>query len=221
MTSLDDAPPRSVRTPGSTRRLANAAILLACGWLVLDVVSLTLAFPLAEWYRTYASMPDERAAHALLDQPMTAWDNYYWVDPARFILMVATLVVVSRWIERSSQVIEPPYVSGLSWAAWVMPIVNFWRPFQLVRGLFTASTGRRSWILPAWWTVWIARFLLSTHIQIDVDLVYGSAGVERADKTLIFGHIGLVILTGAGLLLWIQIIRTISATQLPAKPDAA
>ncbi|MEU0314454.1 DUF4328 domain-containing protein [Nocardioides sp. NPDC006273] len=194
--------------------------MLACGWLVLDVVSLVLAFPLAEWYRTYASMPDVAAANEMLDRSMLAWDNYYWVDPLRLVLMLATLVVVSRWIQRSSDVAEAPYVSDLTWAAWVVPIVNFWRPYQLVRGLFTASTGRQSWILPAWWSAWIARFLLSTYIQVDVDLVYGSPGVERAGSTLIFGHTAMVILTSVGLLLWIQIIRSITATQLPVQPRA-
>jgi hypothetical protein len=187
---------------------------------VLEAVSLALAFPLAEWYRTYASMPDVAAANAMLEQPMTEWDNYYWVDPPRFVLMLATLAVVSGWIQRSSQQTDPPYVSGLIWAAWVVPIVNLWRPYQLVRGLFAATTGRRSWILPAWWAFWIARFLLSLHLRIDVDLVYGSPGVERADKTLVFGHIGMVVLTSVGLLLWVQIIRSITVSQRVSAPDA-
>jgi hypothetical protein len=89
----------------------------------------------------------------------------------QFIAFLAGGIVFIRWLRaayRNADVLAPGvrrYGHGWAIGAWFVPILNLWRPKQIVNDVWEASTlpgdGRRPPVLLlTWWLSWIASFLL-------------------------------------------------------------
>jgi hypothetical protein len=89
----------------------------------------------------------------------------------QFIAFLAGAIVFIRWLRaayRNADALAPGvrrYGHGWAIGAWFVPILNLWRPKQIVNDIWEASTlpgdGRRPPVLLlAWWLSWIAGFLL-------------------------------------------------------------
>jgi hypothetical protein len=81
------------------------------------------------------------------------------------IALLATEIVFLAWFRRGlanaeSGGMEPRYGGAWFFWGWVVPVVSFWIPFQLMDDLLRASRpgwprGRKTWLPLAWWISWI------------------------------------------------------------------
>jgi Domain of unknown function (DUF4328) len=106
------------------------------------------------------------------DDELAASDNRIMViGIVQLAVSVAAAVVFIRWLRaayRNADVLAPGVRRfGHGWAigAWFVPILNLWRPKQIVNDVWEAGAmpgdGRRPPILLlAWWLSWIAGTLL-------------------------------------------------------------
>jgi hypothetical protein len=102
------------------------------------------------------------------------------------------------------------------WLAWIIPIVNFWFPKQLVDdALSTTAWARgeqRRMGTASWWTAWLVSLLFGGVLAVS--------SVFPPNHGL---HLGLTavdaVLTATALALWIRIVRRLSADQdtLPSR----
>jgi hypothetical protein len=89
------------------------------------------------------------------------------------VVLVATVVVWLIWQHRGHANLKAVGVTGLEyspgWAVgwWLIPIANLWKPFQVNRELWKASSGVNDWrslptwpLLGWWWASWITAGVL-------------------------------------------------------------
>lgn len=91
---------------------------------------------------------------------------------AYLVLYIATAIAFLMWLSRSID--NVPHLTGefpdvtprwsIGW--WFVPFANLFKPYQVVRDLFVriAADGQRSWVILAWWLVWIGGGVLGTFI---------------------------------------------------------
>ncbi|MEI5672084.1 MULTISPECIES: DUF4328 domain-containing protein [unclassified Nocardioides] len=102
--------------------------------------------------------------------------------------LVAAWVVTAWWLHvcRSNvDQIGPPMTHARSpvwvWLGWVVPVVSFWFPYQLVRDVQDAGRReRRATPLGLWWTGWIVYLVFSQPDSSAVAAVIASAGLLTA-----------------------------------------
>ncbi|MDB4780351.1 DUF4328 domain-containing protein [bacterium] len=91
-----------------------------------------------------------------------------------FSLYLLTAVIFGCWIVRANKNARALGADDLritpGWAVgyFFVPILNLWRPYQAMKGLWQASHSPSSWtsltaspILPAWWTLWLVSSFVS------------------------------------------------------------
>ena len=89
----------------------------------------------------------------------------------QMVLFVAAAIVFIRWLRaayRNADVLAPGvrrYGHGWAIGAWFVPILNLWRPKQIVNDVWRAGADnpnddRPPVLLLAWWLSWIASTLL-------------------------------------------------------------
>ena len=104
------------------------------------------------------------------------------------------------------------------WLGWIVPIVSFWLPFQVVRDILKASHAgvvpARLW-LGLWWACWIIPMLLqpaSRTPSLEGEVVTSYFTVNPGTAT-VNAALGV-----AAFVLWIRIVRAIVDAQDPARP---
>jgi hypothetical protein len=138
----------------SSSGLAIAAFVVACSLGLLMVVN-NLAAGAA-----ITDLEDARSTGAFDD----TWAQVY--DGTALALLPAFLVawaVTCIWlvqVRRQAQSINPDYPHarrvGWVWAGWLVPVVNLWFPFQVVRDIYAAASRfLRPSALRWWWALWL------------------------------------------------------------------
>jgi hypothetical protein len=119
---------------------------------------------LADW-RDYAAYRDNPADWD--------WEAIRAVDVIPSVATLLAAVVFIVWLRRarvvSEQLSTTPHRHGRGWVigGWLVPIISFWYPKQIVDDIITASTppGQSSQAdsrdLQIWWGTWVATLLLS------------------------------------------------------------
>ncbi|GAB3453648.1 DUF4328 domain-containing protein [Kineococcus endophyticus] len=134
------------------------------------------------------------------------------------VCWLATLVVTSVWllrVRRNAERMSPFHhhvrSRGWAWAGWMVPVVCWWFPFQVVRDALTASAAAHPGRLPRpplalWWGTWVA----SQALTSTSSWVGGGVGPAAGTVQLL----GVAVL-GVALAAWVRVVRTATALQTP------
>ena len=77
-------------------------------------------------------------------------------------IVVATIVLL-LWVSRTNRACRElgathmQFTPGWAWGYWLIPILNFFKPYQIVRELWTTTDpeGRSSRLVGIWWAAWL------------------------------------------------------------------
>lgn len=203
----------ALRVPGG---LAMATVVLA---------AVVTAVQLLSWLTSFAAA-DEYARAARLGVPsVEVFTAYDVVTLLLLPLQLAAAVVTCVWLWRSrvlAEALAPGWHHARSrvwvWLGWIVPVVAYWFPYQVVRDVRAATVRERRPGLGWWWTGWLV-FTVSTNVAGQVSSRgYGTSGevftVLPVAETL--GTAGAVL----ALVLWIRTVREITAGQRAALSPA-
>ena len=196
-------PPSGHRSPSA---LAIGAAALAGVVFLIQLASTVTIHPAVESVKDGTFGTDPRAV-----------DLYDFTGMLLIPAGLAAWIVTSLWLSacrKNAEALAPgePHQRGRVWVwlGWVVPVVSFWFPFQVVRDIRRASTGSMGGPLVGWWwAMWLIWLLLGRAIaNLDesadpIDTLNKLAGLETTSA----------VVAGIALSLWLMIIRQISAGQ--------
>ena len=147
---------------------------------------------------------------------------------AAFVVSLALWIITCSWLStarRNSELlsITTPHARAGQWVwlGWIVPIVQFWFPYQVVRDILKAS--HRGIVpaglqLPIWWACWlIPQFIspVSNHTTMKDGVVSEFSLPNPYTSTL------NALITVAAFALWWRIVQAIIAAQDGALSEAA
>lgn len=207
----------------SPARLARFVVYVLIAGIAMNGVSLLLALQEAELLAGLArqwALTDEvgLANNALREL----------ISGLQFVVFVGTVVLFLRWISRVYQNLPTlgarklEFTSGWAIGSWFFPILNLWRPFQIVREIWWMSISpgatdataphsapRTPALLTWWWITWlITAFLGQLILKLSLR---GKSLSEFLWLTYITVAHDLIKILAAVLV--IQIVRQISTAQ--------
>ena len=150
--------------------------------------------------------------------PTSGFDVVTEASVLTSVCWLATLVVTSVWllrVRRNAERMSPFHhhvrSRGWAWAGWIVPVVSWWFPFQVVRDALTASAAARPGWLPRpplalWWGTWVA----SQVVTNTSSWVGGGVGPAAGTVQLVG-----VALLGVALAGWVRVVWTATALQTP------
>lgn len=192
--------PRPAGQPLTVPGGATAVITLACVVTGLQV----LAFVVALRSVTQGDGVPRPAAVSLTELPLG-------------LVQVAAGVVACVWLWRSRRfavVVDPgaPHAREAAWVwlGWVVPVVAWWFPYQVVRDIREATVRDPADRGGLWWGAWLVTSLASSVSVYAVAFVVGGIA-PPAFLPVVEG----VTLLAMGLALWgwIEIVREIHTAQ--------
>jgi hypothetical protein len=202
------------RVPGG---LATATIVLAAAVTAVQLLS---------WLTSFGAAAEYARAERLGVPPVEVLTAYDGVTLLLLPVQLAAAVVTCLWLWQSralAEVLTPGSYHARGrvwvWLGWIVPVVAYWFPYQVVRDVRAATVRDRRPGLGWWWTGWLV-FTVATNVAGQVSTRgYGSSGevfsVLPVAETL--GTAGAVL----ALVLWIRTVREITAGQRAALTPAA
>lgn len=193
--------------------LAIAARVTAVLVGLYSITAFFLAFPARHSYRVAAVKGDDAAE---------VFTGYHFMPLLWAALMLVSYVVTCLWLFECRTRVDgyAPHVPQRRskvwvWLAWMVPVVSFWFPYQVVRDLRRGSFPDRqpSNALAGWWLgAWIAFTVLDsmtatrlpTEGEIDIALINATLVPIQAISTA---------LCLAALVLWLALISSIMRGQ--------
>ena len=162
--------------------------------------------------------------HAFLGSPTSAAEaerldaHAMLVDAVAFWLLVATAVVFLVWLHRATsnarRLAGDSFAFSPGWAVgyWFIPIINLYRPYQVVRDVYRTSrdhanpqAGDGAPIVGWWWGLWIASsFVITRSMMQRLD---PSASAEQFQQALAQESIGNGLSIAAAILLTVIVNR--------------
>ena len=135
--------------------------------------------------------------------------------PAMIVVWVVTCIWLGQ-VRKHSQSINPEYPHarrvGWLWAGWLVPIVNLWFPFQVVRDIYSAAT---RFLLPSamrwWWGLWLVMLFANRVLDRMMDDQLVGLDFDSGPVTVV-GAIASAATAGA-LLAWGLTMRHIVRAQ--------
>ncbi|WP_407318266.1 DUF4328 domain-containing protein [Isoptericola halotolerans] len=196
--------------PAAPTGLAAWTIGLACAWTALQALVLVLSPAAAEEYARALG-----AGGSSMDV-FTAYDE---IGLLLLPVQVAVFVVGCLWLQRSRAiaVAGSPHVRQVRgavwvWLGWVVPVVSLWFPFQVVRDVRAGTVGtRRAGGLGLWWACWLVSLWAANQSGL---VAMGMGSWDPASLPFLEG-VG-TLACAVGLVLWIGVVREISAAQVSA-----
>lgn len=152
-----------------------------------------------------------------LDETFTLYDTVAAVA-SLFLLPAAILGVVWLWRARHNTLVFDPqarHERGSVWViiGWIVPIVAFWFPYQVVRDVVRNSVRRPLGpVLGLWWASWLVAMILGNLADQQVDTVFSEPTVAGL-TALPFLAIVAAIATIVGAIFWARIILSVSRAQ--------
>lgn len=185
------------------------AILAAIGAAVLaaiEVIEVALASAAQETYLDAAADGVNAA---------DVWTAYDLIAVTATIVGIAAYVVTCLWLHRLRTNLEVSHPGarhtrrkGWVWGGWLVPVVNLWFPFQIVRDISKVSSDRSpNQLLGYWWTSWLIYnftgligLQLTGFGEIDPDAIQVLSNVESVNA--VFAVVSVC--------LWLMVIRHIT-----------
>lgn len=222
--SLSYALPGAIHPYVSPRARANWTVGLLAVWVVLTTISLVSSV----WQLQLLNRME--AEEEVTQEEISANDlRESAIGLAQLPLYFATVVVYLMWLFRVRKNLEPlgahgaQYAPGWSIGAWFVPILNLFRPYQIVQEICkgsgprqNASSGDMGWQFEPnssavgwWWFAWIVSLILnriSTRLSMRADEVDELIGATQVNIAAAAGSI-------VAALLCIAVVRLITARQ--------
>ncbi|PPK95376.1 uncharacterized protein DUF4328 [Kineococcus xinjiangensis] len=203
------------------RGLGTATIVLGCALTGAHVLQALTSFSAARQYSEALTTWGSTA------QVHTAYDA---VSALTALLGLATFVVACLWLHRArgnSEVIHPAQRHDRSrfwlWVGWFVPIACLVYPYRVVRDVAHGSdSSRRLSGLPSldlWWGLWVAG-LVTSRIADRTFPWSGDPSLERLSRLGAVESLDALV-TVAALVVWVGIVRWITARQEEARVGAA
>lgn len=193
-------------TPPAPLGLGTVTVVLAVVWTLAQALGCVTSFDAAE---RYAAAGQDAGALG----PWTAYDS---VTLLTMPVIVAAYVVGCLWLQQSrrfAMAARPgvQHVRGDAWVwlGWVVPVVSFWFPFQVVRDVVAATAPRVCRTLGWWWAAWLVVNVLSQGAA-------RVAGGGRAASALPIIELFATAAMVAACVLWIRIVHSVMAGQRAA-----
>lgn len=192
--------------PAAPAGLAAAVIALAGAWTGLQVLLMVLSFSAAEQFSRAEAIGVD------LIEVFTAYDA---LGGLFLPIQIASFVVTCLWLQRSrafAQHADPSsgHVRGPVWVwlGWVVPIVSFWFPFQVVRDIRRGATGVERGGLGLWWASWLAAVLLANQSALT------AMGVGSRDPAMLPAvEVLATVATVGAFAWWVRIVQEITSAQ--------
>lgn len=156
----------------------------------------------------------------------SSWSAYDTVTSLTSFVWLASFIVTCLWLTRvraNSELLAPTFHHerrwGWAWAGWLVPVVSFWFPFQVVRDAVTASASAGDPAAPRpsrppfalWWGTWLAGLMLTNAASQQTTSVFVADG-----STIGSLHLLGAICLGVSFYAWMRIVRTAQALQQAA-----
>lgn len=192
--------------------LATATIALAVAVTAVQVLAWLTSFGAAEEF--------ERAARAGTPsaEVLTGYDA---VGLLLLPVQLAAAVVTCLWLWQSrvlAEAVSPARGHARSrvwvWLGWIVPVVAFWFPYQVVRDVRAATVVVPRPGLGWWWAGWLL-WSVATNVATQLTTLSstGAAGTfALLPVAETVGTAGLVV----ALVLWVRTVREITAGQRAA-----
>jgi hypothetical protein len=163
------------RHPRSIRGLGNAVIALLAAQVLALLFEAVAVLGQMSLLQRIIDGSQVTLTEATASDNRVAASSRLWL-----VLLVVTMVVWLIWQHRAHANLEALGVTGLEysprWAVgwWLIPVANFWKPFQVNRELWKASAGVNDWrslltwpVLGLWWASWVLAGLLGRVTAAD------------------------------------------------------
>lgn len=201
-------PPPLVRPP-APQGLATAGLVLGAIYTAVELLTFLASFGAAEAYGEAARRGTDST------EVVTAYD----VLSLGFVVMLPLWIVSSLFLQRARAAAAVAFPSGAHqrgpawvWLGWIVPIVNFWFPYQVVRDI-VRNAWRDPWgdqrqrlQLGVWWAAWVVALVTS---QVASRAIPWS-GPPDADAVALLPllHLVTAVATMVGFALWVRIVRS-------------
>jgi Domain of unknown function (DUF4328) len=135
--------------------------------IVFALMAAVCAVAVALDFAEYRLADDMIAGEPVTDAEATANDNRMMaMGLTQFGLYIAAAIVFIRWLYRAYRnmaVVEPAerrYGAGWAIGAWFVPIMNLFRPKQMINDIWRAGgrdmrDAQPGWLLLAWWLLFL------------------------------------------------------------------
>ncbi|MFC4112487.1 DUF4328 domain-containing protein [Nonomuraea zeae] len=201
--------------------------LFAVAALICDSAVGVVAAVIDLWY---AGMVDRMIVdpYSVPDSEITTGDLVYGlsgiVETVVYVVAVVAFLVWLYRVRANAEILSPGgHRRGRPWLiiGWVVPIINFWFPKQIVDDIWYASTraGQESapsrGLINVWWAAWLIASLVS---NLAGRLLFGAEELDSLAAAARFDVVSITLMLVAALLA-IGVIRKISDAQeqhLPA-----
>jgi hypothetical protein len=191
--------------------LATWSVAVASVWSAVQVLMLASSSGAAEEY-----------ARAVVagGSAGDVWTTYDSLGTLLIPVQLAAFVVTCLWLQRSRELalaVRPRerHARGAVWVwlGWVVPVVAFWFPFQVVRDVRTGATGFRGRPgLGLWWASWLVMLVVSNWAA--------NVASGRGDPAVLPALEGLATLAIVVCLWrWVRIVREVTAAQRSVLAD--
>ena len=213
-------PPARLQSIRPVRRWAVAVVVASTVHLASGIATAIKSFPEISRVRTEFANG--------VDPSVTG----HWADLTMIKVHVATglvaLVATALWLTMVRRNVDQIDRAGQRrrriwiWFGWLVPIINYWYPFQIVRDVGESSQRPK---LPyrSWWAAWVVAVFLQSH-GLSAFPVYAPMpmGMTNLEVYLGTGVAALVV----AFPLWLVIVRGITRAQtdvyrlaLESRPD--
>lgn len=211
-------PPQGYAPPPPPLRPVRGVALFAIVALVCDSVVGLCAAGVGLWY---GGLVDRMIVDldSVSDSEIDTADLIYGLSGiAEFIVYVVAVVAFLVWLFRvraNAELLSPGgHRRGKPWVifGWVVPIVNFWFPKQVVDDIWYASTRDGSaskGLIDAWWAAWLVGSLVSNFAG---RLLFRAEDLETLAAAARFDTVSIGLMLVAAVLA-IGVIRKISSAQ--------
>jgi hypothetical protein len=139
------------------------------------------------------------------------------------VAQIVAFFVGSLWLFRSRRLVDrlsPSYrharTAAAVWPAWVLPVVNFWFPYQVVRDIRRATIGPSASAGPVrmWWMTWLL-WMVTDLVLAGVILTGTAEAVPGPELSTVLPWVvsasaALGIVSGV---LWLRLVVDITAAQ--------
>lgn len=150
--------------------------------------------------------------------PEEFFTPYELVDLVGTLVLLGAFVVTCLWLWRARvnvEVLSPHSPQARSrawvWGGWLVPVVNLWFPYQVVRDVLRVRASSRGGSRVGWW--W--GVLLTTQLAVGVEMAF--VPVDVVDPDLVSAVPVLAVVTSALTVatcgLWIRVVRAVAADQ--------
>lgn len=203
-------PSPPVVRPPAPQWLATAGLVLGGIYTTVELLTFLASFGAAHAYGEAARQGTDAA------EVVTTYD----LLSVGFTVMLPLWIVSSLFLQRARAAAALAFPTGAHqrgpawvWLGWVVPIVNLWFPYQVVRDV-VRNAWRDPWgdqrqglHLGVWWSAWVVSIVTS---QVASRAIPWS-GTPDADAVALLPllHLVTAVATVVGFALWVRIVRSV------------